>query len=75
MNIQRIERRERGRDMWYYIILHRPGEDYREAFKAQYTKDPTLRLSDWGYILESGDGEDIPKHISEKVENWTVIAD
>ena len=70
-NIQRIKRRERGRDMWYYIMLHRPGEDYREAFKAQYKKDPALRLSDWGYILESGEGEDPPKEITE---NWTAIS-
>ena len=73
-NIQRIKRRERGRDMWYYIMLHRPGEDYREAFNAQFRKDPTLRLSDWGYILESGEGKDIPKEITEKVNYWTAIS-
>ena len=73
MNIRRIKQKEGGRDMWYYIMLHRPGEDYREAFKAQYRKDPTLRLSDWGYILESGVGKDTPKEITEKVENWTAI--
>ena len=74
MNIQRIKRREGGRDMWYYIMVDRPGEDYREAFKAQYRKDPTLRLNDWGYILESGDGKDPPKEITEKVYYWTAIA-
>ena len=74
MNIHGIRRRERGRDMWYYIMLHRPGEDYREAFKAELTKDPTLRLSDWGYILESGEGKDIPKEITEKVNYWTAIS-
>ena len=74
INIQGIKRRERGRDMWYYIMLHRPGEDYREAFNAQFRKDPTLRLSDWGYILESGEGKDIPKEITEKVNYWTAIS-
>ena len=73
-NIQRIKQKEGGRDMWHYIMLHRPGEDYKEAFKAQYTKDPTLRLSDWGYILESGEGKDIPKEILEKVKYWTAIS-
>ena len=73
-NIHGIRRRERGRDMWYYIMLHRPGEDYSEAFDSQISKDPTLRLSDWGYILESKEGEDIPKEIREKVATWTNIA-
>ena len=39
--------------MWYYIILHQAGDAYKEAFCLQFDKDPTLRLSDWGYIYRS----------------------
>ena len=74
MNIQRIERKEGGRDMWYYIMLHRAGKDYEEAFIAEFTKDRTLRLRDWGYVLESGEGTDIPQEIKDKVRNWTTVA-
>ena len=74
MNIQRIKRKESGRDMWYYIVLHRVGEDYRKAFISELMKDRTLRLRDWGYVLESGEGTDIPQEIKDKVRNWTTVA-
>ena len=70
-NIQRIKRKEGGRDKWYYIMLHQAGEIYRETFKSRFNKNPSLRLSDWGYVLESGEGENIPKEITDKVITWT----
>ena len=73
MNIQKIKRKEGGRDMWYYIMLHRAGEDYREAFISEFTKSCTLRLRDWGYVLESGEGTDIPQDIKERVRNWSKV--
>ena len=72
-NIRTINRRERGRDMWYYIILHQAGEDYLERFCSQLRTNATLQLSDWGYILESGEGKDIPEIIQDKVDTWTAI--
>ena len=74
MNIQRIERKEGDRDMWYYIMLYRAGKANREAFIAQFIKDRTLRLRDWGYVLESGEGTDIPQEIKDKVRDWTTVA-
>ena len=74
MNIQRIERKEKGRDMWYYTMLHRAGKANREAFIAQFIKDRTLQLRDWGYVLESGEGTDIPQEIKDKVRDWTTVA-
>ena len=73
MSIQEIKRKEKGRDMWYYIMLHRAGEDYKDVFRSQLDKDPTLQLSDWGYILESGEGENIPEEIKDKVSRWTTV--
>ena len=74
MNIQIVKRKERGRDMWYYIMLHRAGKAYRQAFMSELTKGRTLRLIDWGYVLESGEGTDIPQEINDKVINWTTVA-
>ena len=72
INIQWLRRKEEGRDMWYYIMLHRAGDAYKEDFCLQFDKDPTLRLSDWGYILESGEGENTMEEVEDKVDYWTT---
>ena len=73
-SIKLIKRRERGRDMWYCLLLHREGEAYNEEFQSQYRRNPSLRLSDWGYILESGEGQDPPQAVKDKVVNWTSVS-
>ena len=74
LNIQQIKRKEGGVYKWYYIMLHRAGDEYAAAFSAQCKRDPALQLSDWGYVLESGQGTDIPQEIQEKVDYWTAVA-
>ena len=70
----RIKRKEGGADKWYYIMLHRAVDEYTAAFSAQLKRDPALQLSDWGYVLESGQGTDIPQEIHDKVYVWTTVA-
>ena len=60
--------------MWYYLLLHRAGDAYHEEFLSQYRRNPSLRLSDWGYILESGEGQDPPQEVTNKVVNWTSVS-
>jgi hypothetical protein len=74
-NLHLVQRREGQRDMWYYLILHRVGDVYHEEFQSRYRRDPSLRLSDWGYILESGKGRNPPQEVNEKVLNWTCVSD
>ena len=69
-----VKRRERDRDMWYYLLLHRAGDAYCEEFQSQYRRNPSLRLSDWGYILESGEGHDPPQEARDKVRRWTSVS-
>ena len=69
-----IKKKEGGADKWYYIMLHRAGDEYAAAFDAQFKRDPALQLSDWGYVLESGQGTDIPQEIHDKVDDWTTVA-
>ena len=52
--------------MWYYLILHRAGDDYLQQFQSQLKRDSSLRLSDWGYILESGEGQNPPQTVRDK---------
>ena len=71
ISVRRIKRKE---GVWYYIILHRAGDAYQEEFRSRCAKDSTLRLSDWGYVLESGEGKDIPQVFDDKVGSWTAVA-
>ena len=69
-----IQRREGNRDMWYYLILHRPGDYYNQQFQSQLKRDlNSLQLSDWGYVLESGEGENPPQQVKDKVDCWTAV--
>ena len=72
--VRRIGRKEGETYKWYYIIPHRAGDEYAAAFSAQFKRDPALQLSDWGYVLESGEGTHIPQEIPEKVHKWTKVA-
>ena len=72
--VKMIKRKEGGADKWYYIMLHRAGDEYAAAFDTQVKRDPALQLSDWGYVLESGEGKHIPQEIQEKVSTWTTVA-
>ena len=73
-NLRLVRRREGERDVWYYLILHRAGDDYLQQFHSQYKRGSSLRLSDWGYIPESGEGQNPPQTVRDKVYNWTSVA-
>ena len=73
INLRLVRRREGERDVWYYLILHRAGDDYLQQFDSQYKRDSSLRLSDWGYILEYGEGQNPPQTVEDKVLSWTAV--
>ena len=73
-HIRKLKRKEGDRDIWYYIMLYQAGEDYLEKFHSQCRTNSTLKLSDWGYIIESGEGKNIPGIIQDKVDNWTTVS-
>ena len=74
-NLHLVKRRERDRDMWYYILLHQPGDDYNQQFRSQLRRNRnSLQLSDWGYVLESGEGENPPQQVKDKVRRWTFVS-
>ena len=70
----RIKRKEGEAHKWYYIMLNRASEEYVSAFNTQFDEDPDMHLSDWGYVLESGEGRDIPQEVQDKVTRWTTVA-
>ena len=70
-----VKRKEGGADKWYYIMLHSASDEYAAAFSAQLNRDLALQLSDWGYVLGSGQGREIPQEIQEIWHNCTTVAD
>ena len=72
-SLRLVQRKEDGRDTWYFLLLNRAGDAYREEFKSQCKRNHSLRLSDWGYILESGEGDKHPHEVRDKVRRWTSI--
>ena len=73
-SLQQVGRREGERDMWYYLLLHQPGEDHCKEFETQwFTGDSSLRVGDWGYVLEYGEGENPPHPVRDKVARWTCV--
>ena len=72
-SIQLLHRKKRGRDKWYFLLLHRAGDAFYAEFLSRYMKNPSLELSDWGYRLESGEGKEPPEEIKDKVRTWTRI--
>ena len=47
-------------------------EEHVSAFLAQQ-RTGTVTVADWGHILLSGWGEDMPQDIEGKVYNWTFV--
>ena len=72
--VRRIKRKEGEAYKWYYIMLNRASKEYGSTFRSQFDKDPAMCLSNWGYVLESGEGRDIPQEIHGKVDIWTRVA-
>ena len=60
----------RGRQAWYLVLLSKKSEEYKEQFLE---KVESGTAANWGYIIESGLGEDPPQNIKDKVSNWMDI--
>ncbi len=62
----------RGEKHWYIILLFNRGEEFIKQYEAQM-KSRSINISDWGYVLDSGIGEDPPSEIIDKVTEWTSV--
>ena len=68
------KRIERDREMWYYLLLHQAGDAYHDEFRTQFQSVDQLQLSDWGYILESGEGQDPPQDVTDTVGRRVLVS-
>ena len=66
----RIE--DRVRQSWCIVLLSSKSEEYKE----QFLKKMISSMEDaakWGYVLESGQGEDPSQSIRDKVSSWMAV--
>ena len=67
-----VRGKDRGRQAWYLVLLSSKSEEYKEQFQEK-VKSGTINAANWGYIIESGWGEDPPQSIMDKVSNWMDV--
>ena len=72
--IKLVTRKEGDEDKWYFIMLKDAKTETAEAFDAELERNPSLKLSKWGFELLSGEGKEIPSTAHDTIETWTTIA-
>ena len=70
--VQIVRGKDRGRQAWHLVLLSNKSEEYKEQFMEKY-KSGNVDVGNWGYIIESGWGEDPPQNIEDKVNNWMDV--
>ena len=68
----KVRGNNRGRQVWYLVLLSSKSEEYKEQF-LEKLKSGTINAANWGYIVESGWGEDPPQSIMDKLSNWMDV--
>ena len=69
----KVRGNDRGRrQAWHLVLLSSKSEEYKEQF-LEKLKSGTINAANWGYIIESGWGEDAPQSITDKVRYWMDV--
>ena len=68
----KVRANDRGRQVWYLVLLSSKSEEYKEQY-LEKLKSGTIDVASWGYIIESGWGEDPPQSHTDKVRYWMGV--
>ena len=68
----KVRGNDRGRQAWHLVLLSSKSEEYKEQF-LEKVKSGTIDVANWGYIIESGLGEDPPQSITDKASSWMNV--
>ena len=71
-SVQTVRLSDQGRPTWHYLLLSDKSEEYKKRFVEQ-VKSGSINLTEWGYVIASGEGTDPPQEIRDKVWNWMYI--
>ena len=71
-SVQTVQLSDQGRQTWHYLLLSDKSEEYKKRFWER-VKSGSINLTEWGYVIASGEGTDPPREIRDKVWNWMGI--
>ena len=72
--VKKFSRKEQGKQVWRYLMLKDASKETAEAFRAEMKKNPSLKLSKWGFVLLEGEGEKLPSDVENRAVEWTRVA-
>ena len=61
-----------GRPTWHYLLLSDKSEEYEKRFRER-VESGNINLTEWGYVIASGEGREIPQEIRDKILQWMCI--
>ena len=68
-SVQTVRLSDQGRPTWHYLLLSDKSEEYKKRF-SERVESGSINLTEWGYVIASGEGTDPPREIQDKVFNW-----
>ena len=71
-SVQIVQLSDQGRPTWHYLLLSDKSEEYKKRF-SERVKSGNINLTEWGYVIASGEGTDPPQEIEDKVCQWMGV--
>ena len=71
-SVQIVGLSDQGRPTWHCLLLSDKSEEYKKRFWEQ-VKSGSINLTEWGYVIASGEGREISQEIQDKILQWMYI--
>ena len=71
-SVQIVRLSDQGRPTWHYLLLSDKSEEYKKRF-VERVKSGSINLTEWGYVIASGEGTDPPREMRRKIRYWMGI--
>ena len=71
-SVQKVRLSDQGRPTWHCLLLSDKSEEYKKRFWER-VKSGSINLTEWGYVIASGEGTDPPQEIQDKVFQWMGV--
>ena len=71
-SVQIVRLSDQGRPTWHYLLLSDKSEEYEKRFWER-VKSGSINLTEWGYVIASGEGRDPPQEIQDKIWQWMNV--
>ena len=71
-SVQTVRLSDQGRPTWHYLLLSDKSEEYKKRF-SERVKSGSINLTEWGYVIASGEGTDPPREMRRKIRYWMGV--